>query len=903
MSGSLTNGNATTMGTVIGSGSDAITLAMSGDAFGTPGAPGADAQFTLNVDGQQIGGLQDVSASHAAGEEQTFTFLGNFAPGDHTATVTFANNDGTQGDRTDFGRDGDRNVYVDKISYNGQTVSDTTTPIYQSPIFPPNSDTYIPGNAVFTLADTTAVPADAPSTPSTTPAAVDVGTGADTLTLHMAEDPFQGDAQFTASVDGQQVGGTLTTTAVAWQGQEQLFNLHGNWGSGEHTATVSFLNDAAGAFDANGAAFDNVDRNLYVTGIDYDGTAAGGTPWELAETGSANFHIAAGGVPGSTGTGTTPTGTTPTGTTPTGTTPVDTTPTGTTPINTAPVDTTPTGTTPTGTTPVDTTPTGTTPTDTTPTDTTPTNTAPVDTTPTDTTPTNTAPVDTTPTGTTPTNTAPVDTTPTDTTPTNTAPVDTTPTGTTPTNTAPVDTTPTGTTPTNTTPVDTTPPGTTPTGTTPVDTTPTGTTPTGTTPVTADMGTVIGSGSDAITLSMSGDAFGTPGAPGADAQFTLNVDGQQIGGLQDVSASHAAGEEQTFTFLGNFAPGDHKVTITFANNDGTQGDRTDFGRDGDRNVYVDKISYNGQTVSDTTTPIYQSPIFPPNSDTYIPGNAVFTVTDTTAVPADAPSTPSTTPAAVDVGTGADTLTLHMAEDPFQGDAQFTVSVDGQQVGGTQTTTAVAWQGQEQLFNLHGDWGSSEHTVTVNFLNDAAGAFDANGAAFDNVDRNLYVTGIDYDGTAAGGTPWELAETGSANFHIAAGGVPNATGTTGSTPATTSDTATVTSDALTAGDTSVGGSSGMSFIQPTDSAGTASKDGTTGSSDTSTSGTSGSTDTTQVADDSATTTLSPNDWTASLPGATGSADCWSGHSGSGGSYGAWTTDHASANTIAGGWQNNG
>jgi hypothetical protein len=459
--------------------------------------------------------------------------------------------------------------------------------------------------------------------------------------------------------------------------------------------------------------------------------------------------------------------------------------------------------------------------------------------------------------------------------------------------------------------------------------------------------------------MSGDAFGPAGAPGADAEFTLNVDGQQIGGLQDVSASHAAGEEQTFTFLGNFAPGDHKVTITFANNDGTQGDRTDFGRGGDRNVYVDSVSYNGQTVSDTTTPIYQSPIFPPNSDTYIPGNAIFNVTDTSAVPADAPSTPTTTPAPVDVGTGADTLTLHMAEDPFQGDAQFTVAVDGQQVGGTMTTTAVAWEGQEQLFNLHGDWGSGAHTVTVNFLNDAAGSFDANGAAFDNVDRNLYVTGVDYDGMTSGGTPWELAETGSADFHIGAGGVPGTSVTSGTTSsgatsgtdattkdnttttanttttentgsttgtgtetmapagsettttasgtgtstndttgaaATTSDTTTVSTDALMAGDMSGTSSSGMTFMQPTGAATTPTTAAATGSDVASTVGTAGSGDAAPLSDGGTTASLSPSDWTSCVPAGSSSTDHWSGQSGSGASHGAWATDQSGSQGSA-------
>ena len=132
------------------------------------------------------------------------------------------------------------------------------------------------------------------------------------------------------------------------------------------------------------------------------------------------------------------------------------------------------------------------------------------------------------------------------------------------------------------------------------------------------GNTIGSGSDSITLKMAEDQ-----ALGVDAEFTVNVDGQQVGGLQSVSAAQSSGQTETFTFNGNWAPGHHDVTVTFANN---------FiypGQSGDRNLYVDGVTYNGNTVSNSTTPIYESPLFPPNSTVgNIAGNAVFSVNDTT-----------------------------------------------------------------------------------------------------------------------------------------------------------------------------------------------------------------------------------------------------------------------------------
>ena len=73
---------------------------------------------------------------------------------------------------------------------------------------------------------------------------------------------------------------------------------------------------------------------------------------------------------------------------------------------------------------------------------------------------------------------------------------------------------------------------------------------------------------------------------------------------------------------------------------------------------------------------------PNSDTGNHwGNAQYTVLDSTAVPAGTTPEQTTTPASVSIGDGSDTPVLKMAENPYQGDGQFTVSVDGNQIGGT------------------------------------------------------------------------------------------------------------------------------------------------------------------------------------------------------------------------------
>jgi hypothetical protein len=375
------------------------------------------------------------------------------------------------------------------------------------------------------------------------------------------------------------------------------------------------------------------------------------------------------------------------------------------------------------------------------------------------------------------------------------------------------------------------------------------------------GNVIGSGSDSIVLQMSEDQ-----SQGVDAQFTVNVDGQQIGGLQTVYASHSAGQDEQFTFLGNYAPGQHNVTVTFYNNFQYPGSG------GDRNLYVDGVSYDGQTVSNSTTGIYQSPLFPPNStqgDVF--GNAVYSVNDTTAIPAGAGANPTTTPGPVSIGSGPDTIVLNMAEDPYQGDAQFTVSVDGQQIGGTQTTTAVVSEGQQQEFDVHGNFGGGNHTVTVNYTNDQVGGYYPNGTpgvpdggALDTADRNLYVMSVsDNGGPNASGAPWELDSSGSHSFTVTAGNNQNVGSASGSSSSTTtdtsatastsgsdttaaattggsnsttptSDTATISSDSLGTGSSGTG--TGISFVSPPTDSGTS-----TATSSDSGSGSGSSTDT--------------------------------------------------------------
>jgi hypothetical protein len=131
-----------------------------------------------------------------------------------------------------------------------------------------------------------------------------------------------------------------------------------------------------------------------------------------------------------------------------------------------------------------------------------------------------------------------------------------------------------------------------------------------------------------------------------------------------------------------------------------------------------------------------------------------------------STTTTSPSTVTIGSGSDTLALQVSEDAWKGDAQFTVSVDGVQIGGTQTATASHSAGQTQTFDVLGNFGAGTHTVTINFVNDAYGGTSA-------TDRNLYVTGATIDDTVVSGATLSLYSQGSKSFTFIE------PGTTGST----------------------------------------------------------------------------------------------------------------------------
>lgn len=199
------------------------------------------------------------------------------------------------------------------------------------------------------------------------------------------------------------------------------------------------------------------------------------------------------------------------------------------------------------------------------------------------------------------------------------------------------------------------------------------------------------GSDTLRVRLSEDAWQ------GDAQCFISVDGRRIGGVQTVTASHAAGESQDLVFQGDWGGGAHSVGIEFINDayDGTPST--------DRNLFVDAVSLNGAVSSQAPAAMMSA------------GLSTFEV--------------SASPGG--------NLVLHVSEDAYQGDAQFTVAVDGRDLAGVQTATASHGTGEAQAVTLATVLSAGSHDLAVTYVNDL---WDGT----PETDRNLYVIDAEYDG---------------------------------------------------------------------------------------------------------------------------------------------------------------
>ena len=207
----------------------------------------------------------------------------------------------------------------------------------------------------------------------------------------------------------------------------------------------------------------------------------------------------------------------------------------------------------------------------------------------------------------------------------------------------------------------------------------------------------------------------------DAQFNVFVDGAQVGGTMVATALHGAGQSQTVTLAGAFAPGAHTVAVKLLNSlgDGTAG----------RTLTVDGMTFNGQ---DT----HQTAVLKANG---------------TALLSTAPTTRATA------------ITVNLSEKAAGGDALALITIDGKVQGGIQTVTASHSGGATMGMNFLVDLAPGAHTASVTFLNGAAGS-----------GRSLYVDAIDVAGQHYASAAATLATTGSSAFAFTVAPAPVANG---------------------------------------------------------------------------------------------------------------------------------
>jgi hypothetical protein len=204
--------------------------------------------------------------------------------------------------------------------------------------------------------------------------------------------------------------------------------------------------------------------------------------------------------------------------------------------------------------------------------------------------------------------------------------------------------------------------------------------------------------DTLALQISEDAGN------ADAEFTVAVNGQQVGGDYTASALHSSGDAGTFLLTGDWGTAVNDVQVSFIS------DANGAAPEAGQGLYVNSIAYGGVTYAGTTAALAGG-----GTDTF----AVGGTTPTASGP-------------------ADNLTLDLSEDALNGNAEFVLYIDGKAVSMPQQVSALHDQNATQAFSFSGNFGEGAHTIGVAFVNDAYGGSPSE-------DRNLYIDGIMLNGS--------------------------------------------------------------------------------------------------------------------------------------------------------------
>ena len=694
----------------VGSGADQLLLKISEFVYKD------DAQFTVSVDGKQIGGTLTAHAAYTAGQSDLVSVRGDWSQGDHTISLNLLAN----------AADPSRQIFLNGATYNDVSVSGSTYSV-----MPGAANHFVVHDTSSTGTSSSANPSSPVSgtQPSGTPivsspvpssSSMSVGSGADQLLLKISEFVYKDDAQFTVSVDGKQIGGTLTAHAAYTAGQSDLVSVRGDWSQGDHTISLNLLANAA-----------DPSRQIFLNGATYNDVSVSGSTYSVMP-GAANHFVVH--DTSSTGTSSSANPSSPvSGTQPSGT-----------PIVSSPV------------------------------------------------PSSssmsvgsgadqlllkisefvykddaqfTVSVDGKQIGGTLTAHAAYTAGQSDLVSVrgdwsqgdhtislnllaNAADPsrqiflngatynDVSVSG----STYSVmpgaanhfvvhDTSSTGTSssanPSS--PVS----GTQPSG-----------TPIVSSPVPSSSSMSVGSGADQLLLKISEFVYKD------DAQFTVSVDGKQIGGTLTAHAAYTAGQSDLVSVRGDWSQGDHTISLNLLAN----------AADPSRQIFLNGATYNDVSVSGSTYSV-----MPGAANHFVVHDTSSTGTSSSANPSSPVSgtQPSGTPivsspvpssSSMSVGSGADQLLLKISEFVYKDDAQFTVSVDGKQIGGTLTAHAAYTAGQSDLVSVRGDWSQGDHTISLNLLANAA-----------DPSRQIFLNGATYNDVSVSGSTYSVMP-GAANHFV-------------------------------------------------------------------------------------------------------------------------------------------
>jgi beta-glucanase (GH16 family) len=246
-----------------GSGTDTLTLHLSGDAWH------GDAQFVVTVDGKSLGAAQSVTASHGAGQTEDFTFNGDFGSGAHQVAVTFVNDEwgGTTGT--------DRNLYVDGAEFNGQQVATTASLMYTGA-----TDTFA---VTGTASNSTGTSAS--STSSGTQTSSDSGTGTTTA----GSGSSTGSTTTTTSADGTATA--PTDVAQATPTEARGYVVSDASGTAHGTAGAEDIYATADGQTLIGGGGDDV---FHIGGNTHAQIVVGNSGVTTVSTWAANYTLASG---------------------------------------------------------------------------------------------------------------------------------------------------------------------------------------------------------------------------------------------------------------------------------------------------------------------------------------------------------------------------------------------------------------------------------------------------------------------------------------------------------------------------------------------------------------------------------------------------------------------------------